>query len=78
MGDYVSLSYLTNVFTHDFDQKWTGEIFKIVRRYPRHGLPISEVEDFNGEKVAGTMYEPELQKVNINEDNIFKIDKILK
>ena len=37
VGDYARLSYLTNVFTRDFDQKWTSEIFKIVRRYPRHG-----------------------------------------
>ena len=78
IGDYVRLNYHSNVFTRDFDQKWTGEIFKIVKRYPRQGLPIYKIVDYDGDPIIGTFMEQEMQKVDMKKDNIFKVDKILK
>ena len=28
VGGFIQLSYLTNLFSRDFDKKWTGELFK--------------------------------------------------
>ena len=78
VGDYVRLSYLRRAFQREYDQNWTGEIFKISRRYRRAGLVIYKIQDFNGNDIQGTFYQDELQKVTIKEDQLWKIDKILK
>ena len=78
VGDYVRLSYLRRTFQREYDQKWTGEIFKISRRYMRGGLAIYVIEDFNGNGIHGTFYQRELQRVTIKDDHLWKIDKILK
>ena len=54
------------------------KIFKVSKRYRRGGLSIYKIVDFNGNDIQGTFYQDELQKVTIKEDQIWKIDKILK
>ena len=78
IGDLVRIGRSTNVFSRGYDQKWTGEVFKIIKRRPRQGLPIYELSDYDDEKIKGTFYEPELQQVELGDDPIFKIEKILK
>ena len=78
VGDYVRLSYLRRTFQREYDQRWTGEIFKVSRRYSRGGLPIYRIKDFNGMDIDGTFYQSELQKVTIKDDQLWKVDKILK
>ena len=78
VGDYVRLSYLRRAFQREYDQRWTGEVFITIRRYKRGGLPIYKVKDFNGKDLEGTFYQSELQKVTIKDDQLWKIDKILK
>ena len=36
------------------------------------------MKDLNGEKLDGTFYEQELQKTNLNKDNLYIIEKIIK
>ena len=55
---------------------WTDEIFTIASRRPSDP-PVYRVEDYNGEIIGGNFYAFELQRV-IKEDNVYKIDKILK
>jgi hypothetical protein len=78
VGDYVRISHLRAPFTREYDEKWTGEIFKISERFYRSNLPIYRLIDFHNEEVKGTFYEPELQKVIADEDTMWKVEKILK
>ena len=78
VGDQVRISHLRNVFSREYDQKWTGELFRIWQRYHRGSKVIYRVKDYNGEEIKGTFYEPELQKVHANADTVWKIDKILR
>ena len=78
VGDTVRLSYLTNPFTRSFDQHWTGEIFYVTTRYKKQGIPLYKVKDFNGEEITGTFYQHELQKVQIELDRIWKVEKVIK
>ena len=41
-------------------------------------IPIYKVKDLDGEEVKGTRYEPELQKINKDNDNLWKIESVLK
>ena len=77
VGDTVRISHLRNVFTREYDQKWTGEVFTITRRLLRNDIPIYKVKDYSGEDIRGTFYQPELQKVDFDESNSFKIEKIV-
>ena len=78
VGDYVRLTYLRRTFQREYDQKWTGEIFEVSRKYIRGGLPIYNVQDFNREDIQGSFYQDELQRVIIKDDQLWKVDKILK
>ncbi len=78
IGDLVRLSHLRHAFSREYDQKWTGELFKITRRYRRGGSHIYKVKDFNNKDIEGSFYPHELQRVTVKEDQLWKVDKILK
>ena len=44
----------------------------------RGGLPIYRLKDFHDEEIKGTSYQSELQKVDVRDDDIWKIETILK
>ena len=78
VGDKVRISHLHSAFQREYDIKWSGEIFKISKRFIRQGQPIYRIIDWFNNPVKGTFYQKELQKVNVSNADIFKIEKILK
>ena len=40
IGDRVRTTFLRRSFQREYDTRWTGEIFKITRRFMRQGQPI--------------------------------------
>ena len=74
----VRLSHVRSVFDREYSQKWTGEIFKIQTRFRRDGIPVYTIVDWEGDRVEGTFYEPELQSVNVDPSTEYHIEKILK
>ena len=53
-------------------------IFKITTRRIRQGGPVYTITDYAGDDVTGTFYEPEMQSVLVEENALYKIDKILR
>lgn len=78
IGDNVRITHLRNVFTREYDQKWTGEVFTISKRFWRNGIPIYRIKDYNNEEITGTFYQSELQRISFIEDQMWKVEKILK
>ncbi len=78
VGDRVRLTHLRNVFSREYDERWTGEIFTISQKILRGGLPIYRVKDYDGDEIQGTFYQSELQKVEVREDDTWKVEAILK
>ena len=78
VGDKVRLTHLRNIFSREYDEKWTGEIFNISERNLRGGLPIYKIKDFEGDKIIGSFYQSELQKVDVKDDDMWKIESTLK
>ena len=78
VGDRVRISHLSNIFTREYDDKWTGEIFIITRRYLRGGLPIYKIKDYHDDDIQGTFYQSELQKVDVQNEDLWKVEEILK
>ena len=44
----------------------------------RQGQPIYTVVDWDNKPVQGTFYQKELQKVEVPDDDMFKVEQILK
>ena len=76
VGDKVIITYIRNIFTRVYGEKWTGEIFRHTQRIMRGGLPIYRMQDFHDEEIKGTFYQSELQKVDVRDDDIWKIENI--
>ena len=69
---------VTGPIDREYSQKWTGELFKIDTRFRREGVPVYTILDWDGERVDGTFYEPELQPVTIDPITEYRVEKILK
>jgi hypothetical protein len=78
VGDLARISYLRKQFTKEQDLRWTEELFKIHSRRRRQGIPVYRLRDFHDEVLKGIFYTAELQKVNKNQDVLWKIEKVLK
>jgi transposase InsO family protein len=78
IGDQVRMSHARSLFDREYQQKWTGEVFKVRVRYLREGLPIYQLEDLMGDSIEGTMYSAELQPVHIDDNTVYRIDKVLR
>lgn len=77
MGDHVRLTHLKRTL-REYDETYTGEIFEVTRRFRRQGSPIYRLSDLVNEPLSGTFYQTELQKVDVDDDNIWKVDRVLK
>ena len=78
VGENVRISVTRQAFAREYDQRWSGEIFKIRSRFRREkDIRMYRLEDYSGDIVTGSFYENELQRVTIDKDEYFVIDKIL-
>ena len=77
-GDRVRVSHLRKAFHRAYSQQLSGEIFTIVSRWRRDNIPVYKIADWDGSPIEGTFYQPELQKVTVNPEDTFRIEKILK
>ena len=74
IGDYVRISHTKKAFSREYDQRWTGELFKVVDRCWKQEHPTYTLHDYAGDTVEGTFYEEELQKVI----PFYSVEKVLK
>ena len=78
IGDKVRITQLRNIFSGEYDKIRTGEVFNISSTFWRNNIPIYRMKDYNGEEITGTFYQSELQKIDIKDNELWKIEKILK
>ena len=66
VGDNVRISKHKNAFAKGYTPNWSEEVFVIKK--VKNALPWTYVmSDLNGEEIAGTFYENELEKTNQEE-----------
>ena len=74
VDDHVRISKYKNISAKGYTPNWSEEIF-IVSKI-KNTVPWTYViSDLNGEEIAGSFYEKELQKTNQEE---FRIEKVIK
>lgn len=75
VGSHVRISVDKGPFGKGFEENWSQETFIIKRILPRTPV-VFVLEDQKGERVTGTFYREEIQKVKPPE--VFKIEKVLR
>ena len=78
VGSMVRISHVKYTFQRDYQEKWTEEIFTITYRFRRQGISLYKLKDYGGEAIDGTFYEHELQPVVKAEDELWKIEKVIR
>lgn len=78
LGDMVHISHLRHTFQREYDERYTGEVFRVKSRRVRSGLNIYILEDLQQEELLGSFYELELQRVSIDPAGVFKVEKVLR
>ena len=66
---------MRSVFDREYSQKLTGQLFKIDTPFRGEGVPVYTILDWDGERVNGTFYEPELQPVTIDPTMEYRVKK---
>ena len=77
VGDRVRLNKKFHLFKKGYLPSWTEEVFVIRDSIPGP-VPTYKVEEWDRTPLKGTFYIQDLQKVNVTDDDIFRIEKIVK
>ncbi|XP_044168385.1 uncharacterized protein LOC122952591 [Acropora millepora] len=76
-GDKVRLSERVKTFKKGYVPQWTEEVFRI-QRVIQGPVLMYKVEKFDGTPVKGTFYTEDLQKVTVDDDMLWRVEKVLK
>ena len=77
IGDKVRISLLKNIFEKGYTSNWSEQIY-IIDDIKSSNVHYYYLKDLNGKKLDGTFYQEELLKTNINDNDFYVIEKIIK
>ena len=77
IGDKVRISLLKNTFEKGYTSNWSEQIY-VIYDIKSSNVHYYYLKDLNGEKLDGTFYQEELLKTNINDNDFYVIEKIIK
>ena len=77
VGDRVRLNEKCRQFKKEYLPGWTEEVF-VVRREQKGKVPTYKVDEWDGTRFKGTFYEQDWKTVTVEDDDLFRIDKIVK
>jgi hypothetical protein len=77
-GSFVRISFYKHVFSREYRQKWSSELFQIYQRQMRDGILVYWLRDLSGENLQGSFYREELQPASYSTDTVYKIEKVLR
>ena len=77
VGDRVRISKAKRHFEKGYMANWTEEVFTIVDAH-RSDPPVYRLDDWHGDKLDGSFYEPELQKVIVPKGKTYRVESVLR
>ena len=77
VGDRVRLNKKYPVFKKGYLPGWTEEVF-LVARVMSGVVPTYKINEWDGTPLTGTFYGEDLQKVTVEDDGLFRVEKIVK
>ena len=76
-GDRVRLNEKHRTFKKSYLPGWTEEVFLVDSVYDTP-VPTFRIKEWNGNPIRGTFYNEDLQKVTVTDEEVFRMDKIVK
>ena len=77
VGDKVRLNKKHRPFKKEYLPGWTEEVFVIAKVRPRP-LPTYKLHEWDGTPIKGTFYNEDVQKVEVTDESLFRVEKVLK
>ena len=77
IGDIVRISRLKDHFEKGFHPNWSEELLKVVKVNQTNPRTY-KIEALDGELVSGSFYEQEMQKSQQLDDDLYRVEKVLK
>ena len=78
VSDRVRISKFKGLFEKGYMANWSEEMFTIHEVHPPpHDPPVYRLIDDLSEVLDGTFYEPELQKVSVSTDKVYRMESVL-
>ena len=77
VGDRVRLNKKHRPLKKGYLPGWTEEVF-VVTHVRRHPVVTYRLSEWDGTPIKGTFYEPDVQKVQVTDDSLFRVEKVLK
>ena len=78
VGDRVRLNKKHRPFKKGYLPGWTEEVFVVSEVRPDGNVVVYKVSEWDDTPIKGTFYEEDLQKVTTTDDDLFRIDSIVK
>ena len=76
VGTRVRLNKKHRVFQKSYLPGWTEEVF-VVRRVVPRVVPSYRLQEWDGTPVENTFYQQDLKRVNMTDEPLFRVEKIL-
>ena len=77
-GDVVRLAKFKTPFTKAYNENWTHELFIITDRNSQQGIAQYSVKGWDNQPVQGRFFTEELEKVRVNQNTTYMIEKVIK
>ena len=78
LGDRVKTSYLGSTFQRHYDEQWSPMLYTITDRKISQGYQMYKIKNWGNEEIEGWFYVHELQKVAVDENTTYEVERILK
>ena len=78
VGDKVRLNKKFRAFKKSYLPQWTEEVFLVKQIYTRQPVVTYKLMEWDGKDIKETFYEHDVQKVEVPDNALFRIDKVLK
>ncbi len=77
IGDKVRIAAERHPFLREHFQRWSEEIFEVTRRWRQRNVNMYKIKDCADEPVVGSFYGAELTKVETDENQLYRIERVL-
>ena len=77
IGDIVRIFRLRQPFQRYYNEHWTNEFFIVKDRNMQQFIPVYLLTDYVKEPIKGIFYEEELQKIVVDENTVYNVEKVV-
>ena len=78
VGDRVRLNKKHRTFKKGYLPGWTEEVFLVTQARLDGNVPTYRISEWDDTPIKGTFYEQDLQKVTVTDDDLFRIDSVIR